>query len=440
MRIRILSSYTGPAFATALPTIPVYIYLPTLYGVHLDLGLTITGIVLLIARLIDTLTDPLIGLLSDKFAFRNNHRKPWILAGALIAGIGIHQLLNPNPDAGIVYLLSWSITLYVGWTMFAVPYLAWGAELSSDYHERTRITSYRECISILGILAAGALIAGATFMGWSEPKSIGLLAWITIFAGAITLPFLLFLVPDSEISRARVTNTTKNSVLDSVKSLVKNKLFVRLLSAWLLNGIANGIPAVLFFLYLDNILGTTETQRAIYVVLYFGCTVLAMPLWLNLSKLIGKHKIWCWAMVIASVSFVTVIFLPEGSFIFFGVVCVITGMCLAADLSLPPAMQADVVDYDALKFKKRRTGLLFSLWGMSTKLALAISIGFAFPALDLLGFDPSESDPEGKIFLVVIYALVPVVLKAITIRVIWNFPLDKRKHDVIIRRLKSAHR
>ena len=115
-------------------------------------------------------------------------------------------------------------------------------------------------------------------------------------------------------------------------------------------------------------------------------------------------------------------------------------MCLAADLSLPPAMQADVVDYDELKFKKRRTGLLFSLWGMSTKLALAISIGFAFPALDLLGFDPSKSDPEGKIFLVVIYALVPVVLKAISIRVIWNFPLDKRKHDVIIRRLKSAHR
>ena len=173
MQFRILTAYTGPAFAAALPTIPVYIYLPTLYGVHLDLGLTITGIVLLISRLIDTLTDPLIGLLSDKFAFRNNYRKPWIAAGALIAGIGIHQLLSPDLDAGVGYLLVWSITLYVGWTMFAVPYLAWGAELSSDYHERTRITSYREGTSILGILAAGALIAGATFMGWSEPKSIG---------------------------------------------------------------------------------------------------------------------------------------------------------------------------------------------------------------------------------------------------------------------------
>ena len=440
MQSRILTAYTGPAFAAALPTIPVYIYLPTLYGVHLDLGLTITGIVLLISRLIDTLTDPLIGLLSDKFAFRNNYRKPWIAAGALIAGIGIHQLLSPDLDAGVGYLLVWSITLYVGWTMFAVPYLAWGAELSSDYHERTRITSYREGTSILGILAAGALIAGATFMGWSEPKSIGLLAWITIFAGASSLPFLLFLVPDSELTRVKVSNPTKTPFLSSVKSLIKNKLFMRLLSAWLLNGIANGIPAVLFFLYLDNILGTTETQRAIYVVLYFGCTVLAMPIWLHLSKLIGKHKIWCWAMIIASVSFVTVIFLPEGSFICFGLVCVITGMCLAADLSLPPAMQADVVDYDALKFKKRRTGLLFALWGMSTKLALAISIGFAFPALDLLGFDPKESDPEGKIFLVVIYAIVPVVLKLVTICIIWKFPLDSRRHNIVTRRLESAHR
>ena len=81
-------------------------------------------------------------------------------------------------------------------------------------------------------------------MGWSEPKSIGLLAWITIFAGAITLPFLLFLVPDSEISRAKVTNTTKTSLLRSIKSLIKNKLFVRLLSAWLLNGIANGLSLI----------------------------------------------------------------------------------------------------------------------------------------------------------------------------------------------------
>ena len=209
------------------------------------------------------------------------------------------------------------------------------------------------------------------------------------------------------------------------------------MSAWFLNGIANGIPAVLFFLYLDTFLGATETQRALYVVLYFGSTVLTMPLWPHLSNLIGKHKVWCWAMITASISFLCVIFLPEGSFIYFGIVCVITGMCLGADLSLPPSIQADVVDYDTLRFKNRRTGLLFSLWGMGTKFALAISVGFAFPILELFSFDPDNPSSEGKIFLVVIYALVPVVLKVITIGIVWGFPFDVSRHQLVIRRLTS---
>ena len=100
MQSRILTAYTGPAFAAALPTIPVYIYLPTLYGVHLDLGLTITGIVLLISRLIETVTDPLRVLLRDKLALRNNYRKRGIAAGALSAGIRIRQVVSPDYDAG----------------------------------------------------------------------------------------------------------------------------------------------------------------------------------------------------------------------------------------------------------------------------------------------------------------------------------------------------
>jgi Na+/melibiose symporter-like transporter len=95
------------------------------------------------------------------------------------------------------------------------------------------------------------------------------------------------------------------------------------------------------------------------------------------------------------------------------------------------------VDYDTLKFKNRRTGLLFSLWGMGTKFALAISVGFAFPILELLSFDPNNPSSEGKIFLVVIYALVPVVLKLITIGIIWGFPFDANRHQSVMRRLTS---
>jgi len=85
----VLIAYSLSAFVVALPTIPVFIHLPTLYGVTLGLGLAATGYALLIARIFDTVTDPLIGWLSDRFGWKGNRRKPWIAAGAVIAGIGL---------------------------------------------------------------------------------------------------------------------------------------------------------------------------------------------------------------------------------------------------------------------------------------------------------------------------------------------------------------
>jgi GPH family glycoside/pentoside/hexuronide:cation symporter len=119
----------------------------------------------------------------------------------------------------------------------------------------------------------------------------------------------------------------------------------------------------------------------------------------------------------------------------FAIVCVVTGMALGADLALPPAIQADVVDYDRWRNKQERTGLQFALWGMSTKLALALSVGIALPALDAFGFDANSPKQDGIMALIVIYAVVPVVIKLIAILVVWNFPLTPQKLTVIQHRL-----
>ena len=136
-----LLAYALPAFVVALPTIPVYIHLPSLYGVQLGVGLATTGYILLAARMFDAITDPLVGIFCDRLKFKGLRRKPWIAVGALIAGYGLYKILNPYAGITGGYLLIWSLVLYAGWTMVAVPYLAWGAELSTDYHERTRITA-----------------------------------------------------------------------------------------------------------------------------------------------------------------------------------------------------------------------------------------------------------------------------------------------------------
>lgn len=437
---RSLLLYALPALVVALPTIPVYIHLPALYGVELGLGLAATGFILLIARAFDTVTDPLIGALSDRYGFRGSRRKPWIAAGAVIAGLGLYKLLNPPATVDGLYLLCWSVVLYAGWAMVSIPYMAWGAELSADYDERTRITSWREGLALLGIVAAGGLNTLTASLGWSESESIGALAWIAIAGGIVAFPLLLRYVPESRSAPAIAPRAAEGGWRRGLVSLARNRPFVRLLAAWFLNGLANGIPAALFFLYLEHGLGAGERERPLFVLIYFVAAGAAIPLWQRLSRRLGKHTAWCWAMIAACAAFAAVPLIPAGGYAAFAVVCIVTGMALGADLALPPAIQADVVDYHALRTGRARAGLQFALWAMSTKLALAAAVGLALPALDAFGFEPAAPDAAGKSALVVIYALVPVVIKIMAIAVMWGFPLTPDKQATIRRWLNRADR
>jgi Na+/melibiose symporter-like transporter len=113
-------------------------------------------------------------------------------------------------------------------------------------------------------------------------------------------------------------------------------------------------------------------------------------------------------------------------------------MALGADLALPPAIQADVIDYDRWRFNQERAGVQFAIWGMSTKLSLAAAVGLALPGLDAMGFDPNAPTASGITYLVVIYSLAPVVIKMMAIALVWQFPLNAKKHEIIRRRLESA--
>ncbi len=425
--VSLIVAYAAPGLVLALPIIPVIVHLPTLYGVELGLGLAATGAALAIARLVDALSDPLIGSLADRIRWRIGRRKPWIALGALVAGIGLVRLLDPPAHAGTGYLVLWSIVLYLGWTLVAVPHAAWGAELSRDYGERVRITAWREGFGLLGILAAG--LAGALGAGTAG------LAWLTIALGLLVLPVLLWRVPDPlpPPAAARRRQPARS------RSLVSNRPFLRLLAAWFLNGLANGIPAALFLLYLEHGLGVGEADRALFILGYFASAVLAVPLWPALARRWGKHRVWCAAMLSAAAAFALVPLIPPGGLPAFAAVTLITGMALGADLVLPPAIQADVVDYDALRHGAARAGLLFALWGLATKLALAAAVAAALPLVAFLGFDPNEPDTGGRGALVVIYAALPVVIKIMAVTLIWGFPLSAGRQAAIARRLSRRN-
>lgn len=425
--------YAAPAFALALPTIPVYLHLPALYAT--ELGLAATGLLLLSARLFDTIADPFVGLLSDRTRSIFGRRKPWIAGGAMVAGFGLFYLLNPPNRPSASYLLANSILLYAGWTMVAVPYLAWGAELSNDYNNRTEVVAWREGAGLVGIVTAGIIVAAAVHFGLSEREAVGGLALCAIAVGAATIPVLLWALPDPPTSAFGNKRKPANTLKVLLASLGRNRPFHRLLAAWFVNGLANSIPAALFLMYLEHRMAATETLRAGLILLYFLSAIAAIPLWSALSRTHGKHRVWCWAMLSACLAFVGVPLLGPGDFVLFAFVCVVTGMALGADLALPPAIQADVVDYETMRTGDAKAGLQFSLWSMATKLALALGVGVALPLIGALGFDPSAPTPGGLQSLAVIYAFAPVVIKVFAISIMWRFPLTAKKQDIIRRRL-----
>lgn len=429
-----LALYALPALPLALPTIPVAVLVPAHYAEGLGLGLTTTAVALGASRLIDVLTDPVVGTLSDRGS-RFGRRKPWMAAGGLLAAMGVVLLLAPPAGAGAVHLFAASLAVYLGWSMVQVPYQAWGAEMATGYHERARIAGAREACGVVGLVVAGAVPATVAALGGEVAVGLALLAWMTVALGAMALGLLIAKLPEPPASWPAGNREDWTAVRDR---LLANRPFLRLLAAWTLNGLATGVPAVLFPFFVAHALKADEVAQGAFLLLYFLAAVAAVPVWLLAARRFDKHRTWCVAMVAACAAFLPVPLLGPGDVWWFAVVCLVTGAALGADLSLPPAMQADVVDYGALKDGGRlRTGLYFSLWTMAAKLSLALSVALALPLVGLFGFDPraATQTPAALLALAVIYAGLPTVAKLAAVALVWDHPLDRRRHAIIRRRL-----
>ncbi|MGH7091743.1 MAG: MFS transporter, partial [Stellaceae bacterium] len=278
----------------------------------------------------------------------------------------------------------------------------------------------------------GGLPVVAALAGMSERAGIAAIAWLAIAVGAPTIAVLLARVPEPEPTAAG-----RGMARVDLLAILRNRPFLRLFCAWFLNGLATGLPAVLFPLYLQHGLEAGQTARGVMIFAYFAAGCGAIPLWLGLSRRFGKHRVWCGAMLLAMAAFVWVPLLRPGDDAAFLVICLITGAALGADVALPPAMQADVVDLDLLRTGEARAGLYFAIWGMGTKLAFGTAAGAGFFALARAGFHTSGGNGAGALFaLAAAYALAPVVLKGCAVALVWNYPLTVRRHAIIRRRLE----
>jgi glycoside/pentoside/hexuronide:cation symporter, GPH family len=184
-----------------------------------------------------------------------------------------------------------------------------------------------------------------------------------------------------------------------------------------------------------------EALRGPLLFFYFACGIAGVPLALLLAKRIGKHRAWCWAMLATCAAFAFAPMLGAGDAAKFAVIAAVTGLALGFDLSLPAAVQADVIDVDTAKSGEQRSGLYFAAWSLSTKLSLALGVGLVFPILQYAGFDPKvagSASPSALFTLAALYAWAPVALKLASIALMWNFPITRAEQAATRREIEAA--
>lgn len=433
LRARILAAYALPMAPLQALHFPVYVYAAPYYA-SLGADLAVLGAFLLAARLLDAISDPLMGMLSDRtpaaLARLGGRRRPWMLIAAPLILVSAWHLFLPPEAPTAVYAGVWLTALALAWTVAMTPYLAWGAELAAGYAERARVTAWRESVGIMGLVGAAILYAAGADAGE------GMAFIFYALLGALPLAFLLAVsgAPEGpDLSRRRVPWRA------AARLALANRPFLRLLAAWFVNGAANALPAALFLFFVQHRLESPDWAGPL-LILYFVAAILGAPLWSRGARRWPKHKVWSVAMVYAGVVFLWALALGPGDVAAFAVISFLSGLALGADLSLPPAMQADVVDADTAETGEQRTGAYFAVWSVATKTAQAAAGGAALLLLDLSGFDAAaEANASAALWtLTLLYAAAPVVLKLAAVALVWRFPIDAEAQADLRRRIEAA--
>ncbi len=397
--------YGALGLPLAFVALPLYVQLPNHYAREFGVPLGVLGALLLGARLLDAVADPLIGRWGDRL-FASSAASAWraAAAAAVVLALGLQALFFPPAGLGReTALLAWcagALALtYLAYSVASVLHQAWGARLGGDERQRARIVSWREGLALVGVLVASVL-----------PAVAGLQAMTVVFAITLALAMaLLGWAPRPAPQPALQPGAQPASGVAAMPgSPWRNAAFRRLLAVYLVNGIASAVPATLVLFFVRDRL-QAEAFEPLFLASYFAAGAVSMPLWVALVARMGLARAWLAGMVLAVLAFAWAALLGTGDVAAYTAVCVASGVALGADLALPGALLAGVIQRAG--HAGRLEGAYFGWWNFATKLNLALAAGLALPLLGAFGYAPGARGETALQALTLAYCLLPCLLK-----------------------------
>lgn len=431
---RILTAFAAPCLPLSALSMPIVVYLPSFYANVVGVPLALVGAIFMIVRIGDILLDPVIGSVMDATRSKFGRYRMWMLLGGPLMILGSAFLFFPSSGAGAGYLVLALIGAYVGYSICVLAHTAWGATLSSDYHERARIYGVWQSANIIGILIVLSMPLAAAAAGFKHPgdgvRAMGLFVLTAMPAALLVISMF---VPDKSPARPPAHRSLIKT-LSVVVDVFRHPNVLRVLGGDLFLSLAPGVTGALFLFYFGLNKGYSGPQSSGLLICYFLGGIVGAPVWMRLSRRLGKHRALLLACAYYCVSQLAIVVMPHVVYVVAAGGLFVAGLSYAASAFLLRALMADVVDEVAFKTGRNENSVLFALLGSTNKLAYAIAVGVTFVILDLAGFHAAEgakNSAQALDALSMVFGFLPPALALIGASMFWGYPLTEARHTDI---------
>ena len=417
------------------------------------------GVIFFLPRIFDSITDPIMGFISDNTRSKWGRRRQYVFIGALIMGISfslLWQLYRTNSiDYNFAYFLIWSFVFYLGLTIFSVPYVAMGYEMSDDFHERTNIMAVSQWLGQWAWVIApwfwvimydpdwfpSAEVATRTLAVW-----VGVIFMLCAMVPAIFIKSKSTLNEDYAVMNIKTVGGSLYKIFYGFVEAFKIRPFRQLcIATFLIFNAFNTVATFTFFIIVYHLFGGNAGAAGIWPTL-FGCigalmtTFLVIPVVAKMSKKLGKKRAFLVSQGISIIGYILLWFLlvPGKPYLFIFALPFFS-FGIGSLFTLMMSMTADVIDLDELNTGKRREGIFGAIYWWMVKFGFAIA-GLASGAiLTFIGFDSALAvQPEGAITdLRLFFSGLPIAGTAIALAVMWNYNVTEARATEISAELKA---
>ena len=453
--------YSVGAIANGIKTDMFTFFLLFFYSRVIGLDPLLASLAIGAALIVDSITDPLMGTISDRTNTKLGRRHPYMLVSFIPVSIFYILLFTPKPDWDITQnqLFWWMFVCAsftrIGMTLFEVPHRSFGAEITKDYVERTKLFSWREMFAwVAGI--SNAFLAYNIFFRSTPEYPYGQLNPESYFPLALTgaIFMVLSLLYSSITTTNKIENLSKwteavtlKQIIKELKIAISNKSFILFFLGSLTLSISWGLLNSLTLFINTDFWGLKGSQIGIFLYIYFGAAFLAFYITPKFVAIIGKRNFVLFCVLgvalsapIAFISYNLGLTPEKGTTTLVLFLCVplifISTLSIAGNMARD-AMIGDIADEVDLQSGRRQEGVLYSAVSFVQKVNTAIGSltgGLTLWVLNITAETPTYDQAYSLFF---VQGVIGPILLIIPILFFYFYSLDKKRHSEILRQLKE---